>query len=42
MDPISIKYTSAPFPMRGPGRACFVIAVERAAQRTLSFIHNPG
>ncbi len=42
MDSIAMKYTSAPFPMRGPGRVCFVIAVERAAQRTLSFIHNPG
>jgi PPOX class probable F420-dependent enzyme len=42
MDPISVKYTSAPFPARGPGRVCFVIAVEKAAQRTLGFVHNPG
>lgn len=42
MDPISIKYTSAPFPSRGPDRVCFVIAVEKAAQRTLNFIHDPG
>jgi hypothetical protein len=42
MDPISIKYTNAPFPRRGPGRVCFVIAVERAAQRTLGFVHDPG
>jgi PPOX class probable F420-dependent enzyme len=42
MDPIAIKYTSAPFPMRGPGRLCFVIAVEKAAQRTLGFVHDPG
>jgi len=42
MDPISIKYTSAPFPSRGPDRVCFVIAVEKAAQRTLSFVHQPG
>ena len=42
MDPISIKYTSAPFPTRGPNRVCFVIAVEKAAQRTLDFVHNPG
>ena len=42
MDSISIKYTSAPFPSRGPGRVCFVIAVEKAAQRTLAFVHNPG
>lgn len=42
MDPISIKYTNAPFPRRGPGRVCFVIEVEMAYQRTLSFVHNPG
>ena len=42
MDPISIKYTGVPFPSRGPDRACFVIAVEKAAQRTLNFIHDPG
>jgi PPOX class probable F420-dependent enzyme len=42
MDPISFKYTGAPFPSRGPDRVCFVIAVEKAAQRTLSFVHQPG
>jgi hypothetical protein len=42
MDPISIKYTGAPFPSRGPDRVCFVVAVEKAAQRTLSFVHDPG
>jgi PPOX class probable F420-dependent enzyme len=42
MDPISFKYTSAPFPSRGPDRVCFVIAVEKAAQRTLRFVHDPG
>jgi PPOX class probable F420-dependent enzyme len=42
MDPISIKYTSAPFPSRGPDRVCFVIAVEEASQRTLGFAHNPS
>jgi hypothetical protein len=42
MDPISIKYTGAPFPSPGPDRVCFVIAVERAAARTLGFVHNPG
>jgi PPOX class probable F420-dependent enzyme len=42
MDPISFKYTNAPFPSRGPDRVCFVIAVEKAAQRTLGFVHNPG
>ena len=42
MDPISIKYTGAPFPSRGPDRVCFVIAVEKAAQHTLDFVHRPG
>ena len=42
MDPMSVKYTNAPFPSRGPDRTCFVIAVEKAAQRTLGFIHTPG
>ncbi|MBV9416038.1 MAG: PPOX class F420-dependent oxidoreductase [Solirubrobacterales bacterium] len=42
MDPISHKYTGAPFPSRGPDRVCFVIAVEKAAQRTLAFEHDPG
>ena len=42
MDPIAVKYTSAPFPSRGPDRVCFVIAVERAAQRTLRFVHDPS
>ncbi len=42
MDPISIKYTGRPFPSRGPDRVCFVIAVEKAVQRTLGFVHNPS
>lgn len=42
MDPISVKYTNAPFPSRGPDRVCFVIAVERAVQHTLGFVHHPG
>jgi hypothetical protein len=42
MDPISVKYTGAAFPSRGPGRICFVISVEQAAARTLGFVHNPG
>jgi hypothetical protein len=42
MDPISYKYTGAPFPSRGPDRVCFVIAVEKAPQRTLGFIHDPA
>jgi PPOX class probable F420-dependent enzyme len=42
MDPISVKYTGQPFPMRGPGRVCFVIEAERAATRTLGFTHAPA
>lgn len=41
MDPISVKYTSAPFPARGPGRVCFVIEAEKAGTRMLGFTHNP-
>lgn len=42
MDPISIKYTSRPFPARGPGRVCFVIEAQRAGSRALDFEHNPA
>jgi PPOX class probable F420-dependent enzyme len=42
VDPISIKYTGAPFSWRGPDRVCFVIAAEKAAQVTHGFVHNPG
>jgi PPOX class probable F420-dependent enzyme len=42
MDPISIKYTGAPFPSRGADRICFVIGIEKAAVRTLGFRHAPG
>jgi len=42
MDPISFKYTNKPFPSRGPDRVCFVIAIEKARQTTLGFVHDPG
>ena len=42
MDPISHKYTSKAFPMRGPGRVCFVIEAEKSGGKTLGFEHNPG
>jgi PPOX class probable F420-dependent enzyme len=42
MDPISFKYTNAPFPSRGADRVCFAIAVEKAAERALGFVHDPG
>jgi PPOX class probable F420-dependent enzyme len=42
MDAISHKYTSKPFPTRGPGRVCFVIEAVKAGARTLGFEHDPG
>jgi PPOX class probable F420-dependent enzyme len=42
MDAISIKYTNKPFPRRGPDRVCFVLAVEKAAQHALRFVHDPN
>jgi PPOX class probable F420-dependent enzyme len=42
MDPISVKYTGQPFPMRGAGRVCFVIEAVAAGGRTLGFTHSPG
>lgn len=42
MNPISVKYTGEPFPMRGPGRVCFVIGVAKAGSRKLGFAHNPS
>jgi PPOX class probable F420-dependent enzyme len=43
MDPISIKYTSAPFPARGPERVCFVIEILSASARNLDWLtHNPA
>lgn len=42
MDRIAIKYTSAPFPSRGPHRICLVIAIEGAWQETLGFVHRPA
>ncbi len=42
MDPISVKYTSKPFPARGPGRCCFVIEALWAGDRQLGFTDDPG
>jgi PPOX class probable F420-dependent enzyme len=42
MDPISVKYTGAPFPSRGADRVCFVIAIRKARQTTLGFAHAPA
>ncbi len=41
MDPISIKYTRAPFPSRGADRVCLVITVHSAVEHTLGFVHRP-
>ena len=41
MDPISIKYTGAPFPSRGADRVCFAIEIDRAWQTTLVFRASP-
>lgn len=41
MDGISQRYTGQPFPMRGPGRVCFVIEPVHAGGRTLGFRHEP-
>jgi len=44
MDQIALKYTSRPFPSRGPDRVCFVIAPIRAGARRLDgwLEHRPG
>jgi PPOX class probable F420-dependent enzyme len=43
MDPIAIKYTSKPFPARGPDRVCFVIAPRHAGSRLLDWLqHHPA
>ena len=43
MDPIAVKYTSRPFPARGPDRVCFVIEPRRAGERRLEWLeHRPG
>ena len=43
MDTIAMKYTSRPFPARGPDRVCFVIEAVSAGSRTLDWLeHNPG
>lgn len=43
MDQIAYKYTSRPFPARGPDRVCFVIAIRHAGARTLDWLeHRPA
>jgi PPOX class probable F420-dependent enzyme len=40
MDPIAMKYTSAPFPARGAGRVCFVVSVLKAGSSNLLWLHH--
>ena len=42
MDAISVKYTGQPFPTRGAGRVCFVIAAVKAGSARLGFEHRPA
>jgi PPOX class probable F420-dependent enzyme len=43
MDPISHKYTGAPFPRRDPaGRIVLVVAADRVRHHVLPFRHTPG
>lgn len=43
MDPISVKYTGAPFPLRDPaGRVVLVIEADKVRYVTLPFQHTPG
>jgi PPOX class probable F420-dependent enzyme len=41
MNPISMKYTSRPFPSCGADRLCFLIGIEAASAQTLGFRHRP-
>jgi PPOX class probable F420-dependent enzyme len=42
MDPVSMRYTGKPFPMRNPeGRVALVIEVEKARYTKLPFAHTP-
>ncbi len=41
MDPVAIKYTSKPFPLRGPDRIALVIEPEHVTYRALPFQHKP-
>ncbi len=42
MDKVAIKYTSKPFPIRGPERIVLVIEPEHVIYRALPFEHKPG
>jgi PPOX class probable F420-dependent enzyme len=42
MDVLSHKYTGKPFPHHAPNRVCFMIDVEHAGRRALSFEHRPN
>ena len=42
MDKVAIKYTSKPFPLRGPERIVLVIEPDHVTYRALPFEHKPG
>lgn len=43
MDPISLKYIGAPFPVRDPeGRVLLIIEADKVRYVTLPFRHTPG
>ena len=42
MDPISVKYTGKPFPMRQPeGRVALIVEVDKERYTKLPFEHTP-
>ena len=41
MDGIALKYTSKPFPLRGPDRIVLVVEPEHVTYRALPFEHQP-
>jgi len=43
MDPISVKYTGKPFPMRQPeGRVALIVEVDKERYTKLPFEHTPA
>lgn len=42
MDKVAIRYTSKPFPLRGPDRIVLVVEPEHVTYRALPFEHKPG
>jgi hypothetical protein len=43
MDPISVKYTGKPFPLRNPeGRIALFVELDKARYAKLPFEHTPA